>query len=186
MAERHGVPGGERRALRRRWRTERRRNVPSPSSVFRYLSSFHDEQEEAKREPHKAFIPAATDALVGLRRVNAETIGFVQSHAGHKQATLDMDATLIETHKRQASYCYDKYRAYQPLTAYWAEADQIVHSEFRDGNVPAGHQQLRVLRESLEYLPRGVEEVLLRSDTAGYQRELLRYWAEGRDERFGV
>ena len=186
MAERHGMQGRGRRALRRRWRTERRRNVPSPSSVFRYLSSFHDEQEEAKREPHKAFIPAATDALVGLRRVNAETMGFVQSHAGHKQATLDMDATLIETHKRQASYCYDKYRAYQPLTTYWAEADQIVHSEFRDGNVPAGRQQLRVLRESLEYLPRGVEEVLLRSDTAGYQRELLRYCAEGRDERFGV
>ena len=158
MAERHGMQSRERRALRRRWRTERRRNVPSPSSVFRYLSSFHDEQEEAKREPHKPFIPAATDALVGLRRVNAETMGFVQSHAGHKQATLDMDATLIETHKRQASYCYDTYRAYQPLTTYWAEADQIVHSEFRDGNVPAGHQQLRVLR----------------------------YCAEGRDERFGV
>ena len=61
-----------------------------------------------------------------------------------------------------------------------------MHSEFRDGNVPAGHDQLRVLRESLEYLPAGVEQVLLRSDTAGYQWELLRYCAEGRDERFGV
>ncbi len=28
--------------------------------------------------------------------------------------------------------------------------------------------------------------VMLRSDTAGYQQELLRYCAEGRDERFGV
>ena len=27
---------------------------------------------------------------------------------------------------------------------------------------------------------------MLRSDTAGYQRELLKYCAEGRDERFGV
>ena len=27
---------------------------------------------------------------------------------------------------------------------------------------------------------------MLRSDTAGYQQELLRYCAEGRDERFGV
>ena len=61
-----------------------------------------------------------------------------------------------------------------------------MHSEFRDGNVPAGHDQLRVLRESLEYLPAGVEQVLLRSDTAGYQWELLRYCAEVRDERFGV
>ena len=40
--------------------------------------------------------------------------------------------------------------------------------------------------ESLEYLPDGVEKVLLRSDTAGYQQELLRYCAEGRSERFGV
>ena len=93
------------------------------------------------------------------------------------------DATLIETHKRQASYCYQV----QGVSA----SDDVLgrsrpdHSEFRDGNVPAGHQQLRVLRESLEYLPRGVEEVLLRSDTAGYQRELLRYCAEGRDEPSG-
>ena len=79
-----------------------------------------------------------------------------------------------------------RYRAYQPLTTYWAEADQIVHSEFRDGNVPAGHQQLRVLIEALEHLPAGVESVMLRSDTAGYQQELLRYCADGRDERFGV
>ena len=167
MAESHRMRVSERRAQRRRWRIERRRNVPSPSSVFRYLSRFHDEQEEYKREPHKAFIPAATDALLGLRRVNAETVGFVQSHTGHKHATLDMDATLVETHKQQASYCYEKYRAYQPLTTYWAEADQVVHSEFRDGNVPAGHQQLRVLNESLEYLPQGLEGVRVRSDTAG-------------------
>ena len=62
----------------------------------------------------------------------------------------------------------------------------VVHTEFRDGNVPAGHQQLRALKESLECLPAGVERVNLRSDTAGYQQELLRYCAEGRDERFGV
>ena len=43
-----------------------------------------------------------------------------------------------------------------------------------------------MLRESLRYIPSGVEEVMLRSDTAGYQRELLKYCAEGRDERFGV
>ena len=61
-----------------------------------------------------------------------------------------------------------------------------MHSEFRDGNVPAGHQQLRVLKEALGHLPVGVAKVMLRSDTAGYQQELLRYCAEGRDERFGV
>ena len=60
-----------------------------------------------------------------------------------------MDASLVETHKQEALYSYKKYRAYQPLTTYWAETDLVVHSEFRDGNVPAGHQQLRVLTEAL-------------------------------------
>ena len=38
----------------------------------------------------------------------------------------------------------------------------------------------------LWHLPDGVEKVMLRSDTAGYQKELLRYREEGRNERFGV
>ena len=41
----------------------------------------------------------------------------------------------------------------------------MLHTEFRDGNVPAGHEQLRVLKESLAMLPEGVEKVRLRSDT---------------------
>ena len=185
-AETHGIGQREHRALQRRWRTERRRSVPSSSAVFRYLSSFHHTEEESKRVPHTAFIPTASDSLLGLRRVNAEMVGFFQRHGRHKGAKLDMDATLVETHKQEALYSYKKHKAYQPLSTYWAEADQIVHSEFRDGNVPAGHQQLRVLKESLEYIPSGVERVMLRSDTAGYQKELLKYCAEGRDERFGV
>ena len=160
--------------------------MPSPSAVFRFLNMFHDADQESTRPKHKAFIPTATDALRGLSKVNADMVGFVQSHTAQTQATLDMDATLIETHKKEATFCYRKYKAYHPLTTYWFESDQVVHSEFRDGNVPAGYQQLRVLMESLEYLPDGVEKVLLRSDTAGYQQELLRYCAEGRSERFRV
>ena len=105
--------------------------------------------KEARREAHRAFIPAPNEALKGLYKVNADLLSFVQSRSPHREATLDMDDTLVETHKQGALYSYKKYKAYQPLTTYWAEADQIVHSEFRDGNVPAGHQQLRVLTEAL-------------------------------------
>ena len=97
-----------------------------------------------------------------------------------------MDATLVETRKQEALYQLQEVQGVPALITYWSEAELIVHSEFRDGNVPAGHQQLRVLIEALGRLPAGVEKVMLRSDTAGYQRELLRYCAEGRDERFGV
>ena len=185
-AELHGVRGRERRARARRWRRERRRSVPSPSALFRYLESFHDASQESLRLRGRAFIPAPGAALRGLQRVNADLMRFVQRRAPQEQATLDMDATLVETSKRTALVSYEGTRAYQPLTTYWAEAGLVVHSEFRDGNVPAGHEQLRVLDEVLEHLPAGVERVLLRSDTAGYQWELLRYCAAGRSERFGV
>jgi hypothetical protein len=62
----------------------------------------------------------------------------------------------------------------------------MLYSEFRDGNVPAGHEQLRVLQTSLTYLPASVTKLSLRSDTAGYQEERLLYCGEGTDPRFGV
>ena len=55
------------------------------------------------------------------------------------------------------------------------EVITILHTEFRDGNVPAGYEQLRVFKEALACLPQGVEKVRLRSDTAGYQHDLLKY-----------
>jgi hypothetical protein len=185
-AETFGMRRRERRELLRRWRKERRRAVPSASAARRYLAGFHDEGEEAKRIEGKAFIPAPRAALVGLGRVNAECAAFLQGRASQETATLDMDATLVEAHKQEALFCYKKHRAYQPLNVWWAEQQYVVRSEFRDGNVPAGHEQRRVLEEALEELPAGVERVLMRSDTAGYEWELLRYCAEGKSQRFGV
>jgi hypothetical protein len=184
--ETHGMPRRERRMLLRRFRKERTTATPSPSSVFRYLSAFHDPHGAADREPHKAFIPAAGEHLRGLARVNADLVAFVQKHSPHKHATLDQDATLVETHKADAFFSYKHFRAYQPLNTYWAEHDLMLHSEFRDGNVPAGFEQLRVLKDALALLPDDVETVSLRSDSAGYQTELLKYCAEGKNARFGV
>ena len=186
QVEHHGLPRRQRRALERRWRKERTRTFPSASPVFRYLAAFHDPAEEARRPGGTAFIPTPNEHLQALGRVNQDFVAFVQSRSAQSEATLDMDATLVCSDKAQALWCYDGYRAYQPFNVYWAEQELVVHSEFRDGNVPAGHQQLRLLQETLEQLPVGVEKVQVRSDTAGYQQELLRYCAEGKSERFGV
>jgi hypothetical protein len=101
--------------------------------VFRYLAGFHDGEEEKRRQPHQAFIPAPNEALEGLRRVNRDLVAFVQSRSPQRVATLDQDATLAETHKKEALYCYQGFPAYQPLSTYWAEQDLVIHSEFRDG-----------------------------------------------------
>lgn len=184
--ETFGMSRRERRALERRWRKSTERKIPSVSAVRRYLAAFHDAAQETKRVPEQAFIPAPGAALKGLSKIGEGLIAFLQRLRPERTATLDMDATLVETHKKEALYCYKKFRAYQPLNVWWAEQQVLVHSEFRDGNVPAGFEQLRVLKESLELLPEGVEEVSMRSDTAGYQWDLLRYCAEGSNERFGV
>ena len=132
--ETFGMRRRERRALDNRWRVERRRSVPSESAVFRYLAGFNDADEEAKREAHRAFIPAPSEALRGLGKVNADLVGFIQSRSPHTEATLDpvsstgqaMDATLVETHKQEALYSYKKYRAYQPLTTPYGATGQAL------------------------------------------------------------
>ncbi len=180
-----GLSRQQRRALERRFRKERRRTVPSPSAVFRYLAGFHDpEQEKLRKVSRAAFIPKPNEALQGLGWVNRDLIAQLQRRRPQSTATLDMDATLVETGKEEALYCYKKFKAYQPLNTYWAEQEVVLHSEFRDGNVPAGHDQLRVLQESLGRLPEGVERVLLRSDTAGYQHDLLA-WCDDGESPFG-
>ena len=44
---------------------------------------------------------------------------------------------------------------------------------------------LRVLDKALSCLPEGVETVRLRSDSAAYQHDLLKYCELGKNERFG-
>jgi hypothetical protein len=149
------------------------------------LSEFHDESQERLRVDGKAFIPKANENLVGLRRVNAEFVGFVQSVNKRMVATLDLDAMLIETSKSSALYSYKHTQAYQPYNVYWAEQGVMLHSEFRDGNVPAGYDQTRVLEEAVSYLPPGVLKIRLRSDSAAYVHELMRYCELGVNKRFG-
>jgi len=69
-----------------------------------------------------------------------------------------MDATLISTNKIDALFSYKGDKAYQPLNTWWSEQGIILHMEFRDGNVPADFQQLRVFKEALNCLPEGVKK----------------------------
>lgn len=184
--EKHGMSRKQRRAFIRRWRKDRERTVPSPSAVFRYLSWFHDQDQDKLRESEKAFIPGPNEHLKGLARVGKDFLSFVQKSNSQRTATLDMDATLVETNKVEALYCYKGFKSYQPLNTWWSEQGLVLHTEFRDGNVPAGYEQLRVFKEALSCLPEGVKEVILRSDTAGYQHDLMKYCATGKDERFGI
>jgi hypothetical protein len=178
--ELRGLKRKERRDTERRWRKETHRSVPSPSAVFRYLAAFHEDYAPQKGT---AVIPPLSELLCSLERINADLMAALHKQKPTGCATLDMDATLVGTEKKDALFSYKGYKAYQPLNTYWAEKGLILHTEFRDGNVPAGHEQLRVFLHALSLLPEGVKSVRLRSDTAGYQHDLMSYCDRGKNEK---
>ena len=99
-----GHPRQERREQERRWRKEHKRAVPSPSVVFRYLAAFVNPAEEARRGMGQAFIPPANEHLQALRRVNPDLLRFAQKQSPQIEATLDMDASIVETYKQDALF----------------------------------------------------------------------------------
>jgi hypothetical protein len=160
--------------------------IPGKTSLHNYIANFVDEQEEAKRGQGKAFVPLPNAHLKGFEEVTRHLL----KHAPHVQSfetiTLDQDDTFIPTEVKGTLFNYKSHRAFEALNTYCPEYDMVIKSEYRDGNVPPGYRQLENLRSSLELLPGCVKHVRLRSDTAGYQIELLKYCAHGKNERFGV
>ena len=61
----------------------------------------------------------------------------------------------------------------------------MVGTRYEDGNVSPGWRQLDEFKQVLNSLPEQVKSVALRSDSAGYQSDLLTYCAEGKNPRFG-
>jgi len=182
-----GKTRSERRKLAKRWCKKKDDGVfPSPSSGFRYINSYHDESWDKDLTHGKAFIPPTTAALKGLYNVNGKMADFYQRVSPQENATVDFDATIAETNKKNALYSYKGSKSYQPLNAYWAETGLVVNSEFRSGNVPAGYDLKRFLIRTIQHLPAGIKTLSIRSDTAGYQWDLIKYCAEEKSERFGV
>ena len=162
--------------------------LPSEQSLWNFFNAFHDDKliEEAQRarQPGKiAYIPRENGALAALGRVNIALVRSVATKNKITRATLDHDATVAESHKKQALAHYKGGRGYQPSVIYWVEADQVVGDEFRDGNVPAGMENLRLIKYGFAALPESVKERFLRGDSALYEEAVLKWLAnEKRDD----
>jgi hypothetical protein len=161
-------------------------DIPGKSSIHNYINNFVDDEEEEKRGQGKSFVPKPNEHLKGFDEVTRHILEHAPHVRGISTVTLDQDSTFIQTEVKGALYNYESERSFGALNTYCPEYDMVIKSEFRDGNVTPGYRQLENLQSSLELLPEDVKQVRLRSDTAGYQIELLRYCAEGRNERFGV
>jgi len=156
--------------------------VPSAPVGKKFLYTFHDDardKEVAKqRELVPSYVPAETERLARLARVVRFVVAQAQRSRPEARATLDQDATIIESSKRVAATAYTGERGYQPMVVVWAEQDLVVADEFRDGNVPARSEPLRVARQAFAALPADVEEVYYRGDSASYDHERLNWLRE--------
>jgi hypothetical protein len=156
--------------------------IPSPSVARKFLYEFHEEAkiEEAKqrRTPEQiAYIPEETEPLVGLGVVNRELVRELGRRCPEQRiATVDQDATIIESRKQEALRAYEGERGYQPMLAVWAEMNGVLADEFRDGNaartfrVPAMMVPLTVAQQA--YCgPAGNGDGILLSGRFGEPRE---------------
>jgi hypothetical protein len=155
--------------------------LPSPSAALQFLYQFHDEEkiEEAKRRrkpQEEAYIPAEAEALQGLGQVNRDLVQALGARCpDQKIATVDQDATIIESRKREALPTYEGEGGYQPMLAVWGETDVVLADEFRDGNVPAQMDPLGVAQRAFAALPTTVETLYYRGDSACHEYRLINW-----------
>lgn len=155
--------------------------IPKASALRSFLDRFHDEELAAlrpKREEQKSFIVPSSQPVQGLQQVQAGMIRriaklYAEQGQGLKIATIDQDATIIESHKQAALAHYEGGRGYQPMVALWAEADLVVADEFRDGNVPARQAPLTCARMAFAALPETIQARYFRGDSACHENELI-------------
>jgi len=98
-------------------------------------------------------------------------------------ATVDQDATIIESHKKAALYHYEGGRGYQPMVAIWAEADLILADQWRDGNVPARQGPLTCAQWAFSALPPTVKQRFFRGDSACHELDLIGWLKSPERER---
>jgi len=154
---------------------------PKPTALRGFLDRFHDqslEQQRPAREQQLSFIVPSSAPVQGLQQVLAGGVhriaALCEQHGQRLSiATIDQDATIVESHKKAAYAHYQGGRGYQPMIALWAEADLVVADQFRDGNVPAHQEPLSCCQMAFEALPETVNERYFRGDSACYEHDLL-------------
>jgi DDE family transposase len=155
--------------------------LPSPAAALQFLYAFHEDEKikeaQQRRLPEQiAYIPEETPPLEGLGRVNRDLVQrFGERCPNQRIATVDQDATIIESRKQQALPTYEGPRGYQPMLAVWAEAGLVLADQFRDGNVPAQMEPLAVAQQAYAALPSTVTEYYYRGDSACHESRLVNW-----------
>ena len=87
---------------------------------------------------------------------------------------LDIDASVIESHKSIAEYTYKMFPGFTPMIGH-INGGYIIHNEFRSGNIAPADHNLSFVKRCEEQLPKDKQIHYLRADSASYQAKLFDY-----------
>lgn len=90
---------------------------------------------------------------------------------------LDIDASVIESHKSTAACTYKMFPGFTPMIGH-INGGYIIHSEFRSGNIAPADHNLSFIDRCIEQLPETQALSFVRADSASYQHKLFDYCEE--------
>jgi hypothetical protein len=164
---------------------------PSARATGDFLERFHNEEAlheqraEADAQGRLALLVEENGPLQGLGRVlNGSVRAICRQYGDYpREATVDEDATIIESNKATAYSTYQGNKGYQPVVACWAEMGLILADEFRDGNVPANMAPRCCAQRAFAALPSDITTYYYRADSASDEQDLI-HWlcCEDREE----
>ena len=134
------------------------KNIPTADSIGKWLKrdtvKKHSGMEKINRNLLKRYLSRIDDPLV-----------------------LDIDATVIESHKSIAYTTYKMFPGFTPIIGH-INGGYVIDQEFRQGNVAPADHNLDFLKSCEAQLPHGKKFAYLRADGASYQAELFNYCNE--------
>ena len=131
-------------------------NLPAPNSLGEFL----------RRHGHRT--------ISRMGRVNARQVRRLLARQRRGDVTLDIDSSLVEADKKEAQKTYKGFDGYNPLLAWLDEPNVFLSGVFRPGNSSPQSHLRSLVAQCRRLLPQGIK-LRLRSDSAGYNAEVLRY-----------
>ncbi len=109
----------------------------------------------------------------GMEKINRILLGRYLSKI-EEPLVLDIDATVIESHKSIARTTYKMFPGFTPIIGH-LNGGYVIHQEFRAGNVAPADHNLAFVKQCESQLPKDRKIDYLRADAASYQAALFNY-----------
>jgi hypothetical protein len=111
----------------------------------------------------------------GLARVQDRLTACRHRNEAREAYTLDVDTSIIEAEKREATRAYEGTMGFQPMMGFLEETRWCLHDEFRTGSASPQAGGVAFIEACRRRMPKGKGIAEVRSDSAFYNHEVTDY-----------